>query len=90
MSCDLKQQEEVKKKTEELFELCSTYRFPEIEKELLKLGYIQNGSDPASAEFENFDAELKLDVEFDDKGGFHSYELLTYDDIAKKQREYRW
>lgn len=89
MICGLSQ-EEIKEKTEDLFEICSSYRFPEIERELLKLGFVQNGSDPASAEFENFEAELKLDVEFDEDCGIHSYELMTYEDVAKKQREYRW
>ena len=81
---------EVKKKTEELFEKCSLEEFADMEKELIKLGYIQKGSDPASAEFENSGAGLKLDVEFNEEGLIHSYELLTTEEIEEKQRKFRW
>ncbi len=82
--------EEVKKKTEELFEKCSLEKFPEMEKELIKLGYIQRGADPASAEFQHTGAGLKLDVEFDEDGEIHSYELLTTEEMEEKQRKFRW
>jgi len=58
--------------------------------ELLALGYIQRGSDPASAEFQHTGAGLTLDVEFDEEGDRHSYELLTTEEIDEKQRKFRW
>jgi len=82
--------EEVMKKTEELFEKCSPEMFQDMEKELMKLGYIQRGSDPASAEFLHTGAGLMLDVEFDEEGEIHSYELLTTEEMKEKQREFRW
>ena len=74
--------EEVMEKSEELFQ--------DLEKELMKLGYIQRGSDPASAEFLHTGAGLMLDVEFDEEGEIHSYELLTTEEMKEKQREFRW
>ncbi|WAI01139.1 hypothetical protein [Methanogenium organophilum] len=81
---------EVKKKTEELFEICSPEKVLDMEKELIKLGYIQRGSDPASAEFQHMEAGLMLDVEFGEDGEIHSYELLTSEEIEEKQRKFRW
>lgn len=81
---------EVKKETEELFEKCSLENFEAMEKELIKLGYVQRGSDPASAEFHHTGAGLLLDVEFDEEGDIHSYELLTTEEMEEKQRKFRW
>jgi hypothetical protein len=82
--------EEVMEKTEELFDRCSPEMFLDLEKELMKLGYIQRGSDPASAEFHHPEAGLMLDVEFDEEGEIHSYELLKTEEMEEKQREFRW
>ncbi len=82
--------EEVKKETEDLFKKCSPESFQDMEKELMKLGYIQRGSDPASAEFQHKEAGLMLDIEFDEEGDIHSYELLTTEEIEEKQRKFRW
>ncbi|WFN34547.1 hypothetical protein L1S32_00040 [Methanogenium sp. S4BF] len=82
--------EEVMRKTEELFEQCSPESFQDMEKVLMKLGYIQRGSDPASAEFRHKEAGLMLDIEFDEEGAIHSYELLTTEEIEEKQRKFRW
>jgi 6-phosphofructokinase len=81
---------EIKKKTEALFEKCQKDKFPEIETELIKLGYVQRGADPASAEFHHTGAGLVLDVEFDEDGVIHSYELLTTEEMDEKQRKFRW
>lgn len=81
---------EVKKKTEELFEESSGEKFVDLEPELIKLGYEQRGSDPASAEFHHTGAGLMLDVEFDEDGDIHSYELLTTEEMEEKQRKFRW
>lgn len=82
--------EYVMEKTEELFDTMSCDRFVDIGKELLALGFIERGSDPASAEFEHREAGLMLDVAFDEEGDVHSYDLLTNEEVEKKQREYRW
>lgn len=81
---------EVKTKTEELFEKCSLEQFNDLERELIKLGYIQRGSDPASAEFYHKGAGLLLDIEFDEDGLIHSYELLTTEEMEEQQRKFRW
>lgn len=81
---------EVMKETEELFEKCSPESFQDLEAELMKLGYIQRGSDPASAEFQHTAAGLMLDIEFGEEGDIHSYELLTTEEIEEKQRKFRW
>lgn len=81
---------EVKEKTEALFDTMPHDRFQDIEKELLALGFIQRGSDPASAEFEHWNAGLMLDVAFDEEGAVHAYELLTFEEMDEKQREFRW
>jgi len=80
----------VKRKTEGLFEKCSLEKFTDMEKELIRLGYDQRGSDPASAEFHHSGAGLLLDVEFDGDGVIHSYELLTTEEMEEKQRKFRW
>ncbi|MBN1432081.1 MAG: hypothetical protein JW931_04860 [Methanomicrobiaceae archaeon] len=82
--------EEVKKKTEELFQKCSLEQFTDMEKELIKLGYVQRGADPASAEFHHEGAGLLLDIEFEEDGLIHSYELLTTEEMKEKQRKFRW
>lgn len=81
---------EIKKKTEALFENCPKDEFPVIEKEIIRLGYVERGSDPASAEFHHMGAGLVLDVEFDEDGTLHSYELLTTEEIEGKRRKFRW
>ncbi|KAF1073779.1 hypothetical protein [Methanogenium sp. MK-MG] len=81
---------EVKEKTEELLDEPSRNTFTDIEKELLALGFIQRGSDPASAEFQHSGAGLMLDVEFSEDGDVHSYELLTTEEMDEKQRRFRW
>lgn len=81
---------EVKEKTEELFDTMPNDSFADIEKELLSLGFIQMGSDPVSAEFQHTGMGLMLDVEFDEEGAVHGYELLTNEEIEKKQRKFRW
>ena len=81
---------EVKEKTEELFDTISCDRFADIEKELIALGFIQRGSDPASAEFEHREVGLMLDVEFNEEGDVHAYELLTAEEMDEKQRRFRW
>lgn len=81
---------ETMKRTEELFERCKAEQFPEMERRLAELGYIQRGSDPASAEFQHKGAGLKLEVEFDGEGRIHSYELLTTEEMEDKQRKFRW
>lgn len=81
---------EVLEKTEELFDTIPHDHFVDIEKGLLSLGFIQRGSDPASAEFEHWNAGLMLDVAFDEEGGVHAYELLTIEEMDEKQREFRW
>ncbi|GAB7016263.1 hypothetical protein [Methanogenium cariaci] len=81
---------EVKEKTEELLDESSRYTFTDIEKELLALGFIQRGSDPASAEFQHTGTGLMLDLEFNEEGDLHSYELLTTEEKDEKQRRFRW
>ena len=80
----------VRKKTENLFEKCSTEDFQELQKRLINLGYVQRGSDPVSAEFHHTGAGLLLDVEFDKNSGIHSYELLTTEEMKEKHRKFRW
>lgn len=81
---------EVEEKTEALFDAMPHDRFRDIEKALLALGFTERGSDPASAEFEHWDAGLVLDVAFDEEGAVHAYELLTIEEMDEKQREFRW
>jgi len=81
---------EVKEKTEALFDAIPHDRFLDIEKELLALGFIQQGSDPASAEFWHQGVGLLLVIEFDEEGAVHAYELFTTEDMGAKQRKFRW
>ena len=81
---------EVKGKTEELFDTMPNDSFADIEKELLTLGFMQRGSDPVSAEFQHTGVGLMLDIEFDEEGAVHAYELLTTEEIEEKQRKFRW
>lgn len=81
---------EVMREVEMLFQSGSIRTFADIERGLLELGFVQKGGDPAIAAFENTGAELFIDVELDEDGRIHGYELFPFDELHKRQEKFRW
>ena len=81
---------DIMKKVEKLFLPGSGTGFGRIEKGLLELGFVQKGGDPAIAVFENRDVELLIDVELNEDGKLHGYEIFPFEDLDKRQRKFRW
>jgi len=84
------EQVELMKKTEALLERCCGAKTDRIEKELTALGFVQKGGDPATVMMEHAGLNLHLDIGLDETGNLHSYELLPFDELDKKQEKFRW
>jgi len=84
------EQLEIMKKVEELFRPGSVAGFTDIEKRLIELGFVQKGGDPTVSAFENKEAELFIDVELNEDGRIHGYELFPFDELDKRQEKFRW
>jgi hypothetical protein len=75
---------------EELFNPNSRDQLQDIERKLTEYGFVEKGADPAAVAMEHPDLELFLEIELDEEGKVHGYELLPFEDLKKKQERFRW
>lgn len=87
---DSRDQTTIMKKTEVVLERYADAGMQEIELKLSELGFIQRDADPAVMVMEHPLAELFLEIEIDEDGQLHGYELLPFDERDKKQEKFRW
>lgn len=78
------------KKAEGVLERYADAGMQEIELQLLQLGFIQRDTDPAVLVLEHPEAELFLEIEIDEYGQMHGYELMPLDEKDEKQEKFRW
>lgn len=58
--------------------------------ELKKWGFVERGADPAVIILIHPKLELFLEIGLTAEGTIHSYELLPFDKLSKKQEKFRW
>jgi hypothetical protein len=80
----------MKRNVERLFTGSSNIPITSVEKELIRLGFIETGADPVAIAMENRTSELYLEIELDNSRYVHSYLVLSFGEKAKKQRRFRW
>jgi len=77
-------------RVEELFNLNDADQVQHIERKLIEFGFVQEGADPATLAMVHADLELFIEIEIDEEGKVHGYELLPFEEISKKQERFRW
>jgi hypothetical protein len=77
-------------RVEELFNLNEADQLREIERKLTEFGFVQEGADPASLAMVHAALELFIEIGIDEEGRVHGYELLPFEEMAKKQERFRW
>jgi hypothetical protein len=83
------QQFRMKRIVERLFtESCMP--LPALEKELLKLGFIQTGGDLLALKFENMVFSLFLEILLDENRCVHSYRVVPLEEKDGRQQKFRW
>jgi hypothetical protein len=60
-----------------------------IERELIQLGFVQKGGDPAVIAMEHPDTGLFLEIDLDEDGLVHGYDLIPPEERERKQEKYR-
>jgi hypothetical protein len=61
-----------------------------IQQELADLGFVQKAGDAATIRMEHEQAALVLEIELDESGSVHGYELLPREEWGQKQERFRW
>lgn len=84
------QQAEMMKKVELIVEEFEQKPLSRIERQLLDLGFVQKDADPAIVLMEHHDLQLTLEIGLNEDGNIHGYEILTFEEITKKQEKFRW
>jgi hypothetical protein len=87
---DSHNQATVMKRAETVLERYADASMQEIELKLSELGFIQRNADPVVLVMEHPEAELFLEIEIDEDGHLHGYELLPLDELDEKQEKFRW
>jgi hypothetical protein len=77
-------------RVEELFNLNEADQLREIERKLTEFGFVQEGADPATLAMVHAALELFIEIGIDEDGRVHGYELLPFEEMAKKQERFRW
>jgi hypothetical protein len=77
-------------RVEELFNLNEADQLREIERKLTEFGFVQEGADPAALAMVHRPLELFIEIGIDEEGRVHGYELLPFEERAKKQERFRW
>ena len=84
------QQLRMKRNVERLFTGSNRTPLSRIEKDLIRLGFVETGADQVAVAMENQPMELYLEIELDDSKCIHSYLILSFAEKTKKQRKFRW
>jgi hypothetical protein len=84
------QQAEMMKKVELIVDEFEQQPLSGIERQLLDLGFVQKDADPAIVLMEHHDLQLTLEIELNEDGNIHGYEILTFEEMTKKQEKFRW
>ncbi|QSZ66407.1 hypothetical protein RJ40_02275 [Methanofollis aquaemaris] len=61
-----------------------------FEDELIRMGFVQQGGDPATVAMEHTGQGLYLELSLDREGKLHSYKLVPFGELKKKQERFRW
>lgn len=80
----------MKRIVERLFSESCSKPVSGLEKELLKLGFIQTGGDLLALQFENNVFGLFLEILLDEKRCVHSYRVVPLAERAVQQQKFRW
>jgi hypothetical protein len=77
-------------RVEELFNLNDADQLRDIERKLTEFGFVQEGADPAMLAMVHAGLELFIEIEIDEDGKVHGYDLLPFEELSKKQEKFRW
>ncbi len=84
------QQHRMKRHVERLFTGSCHTPLARLERELLKLGFVEKGADPVAVALENIPMELYLEIELEGARCIHSYLIVPFGEKEKKRRKFRW
>jgi hypothetical protein len=76
-------------RVEALFNRFGADAVHEIERELILLGFVQKGADPAVIAMEHSETGLFLEIDLDGDGRVHGYDLIPRRERGQKQERYR-
>jgi hypothetical protein len=76
-------------RVEALFNRFGADEVHEIERELILLGFVQQGADPAVIAMEHSETGLFLEIDLDEEGRVHGYDLVPPEERGRKQERYR-
>ncbi len=77
-------------KVEALFDSGEEADLHRIQQELADLGFVQKAGDSATIGMDHEQAALVLEIELDETGSVHGYELLPREEWEQKQEKFRW
>lgn len=83
-------QVDVMKDTEALLDRYGGMPLLLFEDELVRMGFVQQGGDPATVAMEHTGQGLYLELALDVEGKLHSYTLVPFEELRRKQERVRW